>query len=182
MRENSWKLSISASWMKELWKYSVFWRLLMKSSVFDYELRSWLILMGFCFEIDANLPNASIMRQLRVGVLPAGCRKGNCTCGKRVVTISPYLWEGMHHIVSKWPLCTYAKMWWMSRMMTFCDCAQNHRARTADGKCKAEDARTTNFNAYASVHGNYAQHFRRNTTLRYPLVNKSISIVSSTLS
>jgi hypothetical protein len=53
--------------MKELWKYSVFWRLLMKSSVFDYELRSRLILMGFCFEIDANLPNASIMRQLESG-------------------------------------------------------------------------------------------------------------------
>ena len=87
----------------------------------------------------------------------------------------------MHHIVLKWPLCTYAKMWWMSRMMTFCDCAQNHRARTADGKCKVEDARTTNFNAYASVHGNYAQHFGRNTALRYPLVNMSISIVSSTL-
>ena len=62
-----------------------------------------------------------------------------------------------------------------------CDCAQNHRARTADGKCKAEDARTTNFNAYASVHGNYAQHFGRKTALRCPLVNMSISIMSSTL-
>ena len=44
-----------------------------------------------------------------------------------------------------------------------------------------QDARTTNFNAYASVRGNYAQHFGRNTALRYPLVNMSISIVSSTL-
>jgi hypothetical protein len=65
--------------------------------------------------------------------------------------------------------------------MTFRDCAQNHRARTAYGKCKAEDTRTTNFNAYASVHGNYAQHFGRKTALRCPLVNMSISIMSSTL-
>jgi len=65
--------------------------------------------------------------------------------------------------------------------MTFCDCAQIHRARTADGKCKAEDARTTNFNAYASVHGNYAQHFGRKTALRCPLVNMSISIMSTLL-
>ena len=36
---------------------------------------------------------------------------------------------------------------------------------TADGKCKVEDAKTTNFNAYASVRGNYAQHFGRNTAL-----------------
>ncbi len=28
-----------------------------------------------------------------------------------------------------------------------------------------QDARTTNFNAYASVRGNYAQHFGRNTAL-----------------
>jgi len=38
---------------------------------------------------------------------------------------------------------------------------------TADnGKCKVEDARTTNFNAYASVRGNYAQHFGRNAAFK----------------